>query len=55
MGSAAFSGGSDNSEARISGSQVLIDTNGDGTVDITLNLTGLTTASQLSVDDFLWT
>lgn len=53
-GASAFTGGSDNSEARISGAQLLIDTNGDGTADITINMTGLTAASQISASDFLW-
>jgi Ca2+-binding RTX toxin-like protein len=54
LGAGAFTGGSDNSEARVSGSQVLVDTNGDGTADITITLTGLTNANQLAVDDFLF-
>jgi Ca2+-binding RTX toxin-like protein len=54
LGAGSFSGGSDNSEARVSGSQVLVDTNGDGTSDITITLAGLTNASQLSVSDFVF-
>lgn len=54
LGTGAFTGGSDNSEARVVGNQVLVDTNGDGTADITITLTGLTNANQLSVDDFLF-
>jgi Ca2+-binding RTX toxin-like protein len=53
-GTAAFTGGSDNSEARISGNRVLVDANGDGVADITITLTGLTNANQLSVDDFIF-
>jgi Ca2+-binding RTX toxin-like protein len=53
-GTSAFTGGSDNSEARVAGNQVLVDTNGDGTTDITITLTGLTTASQLGASDFLF-
>ncbi len=53
-GSAAFTGGSDNSEARVSGSTVLIDVNGDGAADISVALTGLTKAGQLSANDFLF-
>jgi hypothetical protein len=53
-GTSAFTGGSDNSEARVVGNQVLVDTNGDGTTDITITLTGLTTASQLGAGDFLF-
>lgn len=55
LGSGAFTGGSDNSEARVSGSQVLVDTNGDGLSDFDITLTGLTNANQLGVDDFLFT
>lgn len=54
LGTDAFTGGSDNSEARVVGNQVLVDTNGDGTADITITLTGLTNGNQLSVDDFLF-
>ena len=54
LGASAFSGGSDNSEARVSGNQVLFDANGDGTADITIALTGLTSASQLAATDFLF-
>ena len=54
MGTGAFSGGSDNSEARIAGNQVLFDANGDGTADITITLTGLTAASQLAASDFVF-
>jgi trimeric autotransporter adhesin len=53
-GTSAFTGGSDNSEARVSGSQVLVDTNGDGTADITITLTGLTAATQLATSDFVF-
>lgn len=54
LGTGAFTGGSDNSEARVSGNQVLVDTNGDGTADITITLTGLTNASQLAASDFIF-
>lgn len=54
LGAGAFTGGSDNSEARVSGNQVLVDTDGDGVTDITITLTGLTNASQLTADDFLF-
>ena len=53
-GTSAFTGGSDNSEARVSGSQVLVDTNGDGVTDITITLTGLTSANQLAASDFIF-
>lgn len=53
--SGAYTGGSDNSEARVSGNQVLVDTNGDGLSDFDITLTGLTNANQLGVDDFLFT
>lgn len=55
LGSGAFTGGSDNSEARVSGNQVLVDANGDGLSDFDITLTGLTNANQLGVDDFLFT
>ncbi|MPM16301.1 hypothetical protein SDC9_62679 [bioreactor metagenome] len=55
LGTGAFSGGSDNSEARVTGNQVLIDTDGNGTANFTLTLTGLTSASQIGTDDFLFT
>jgi Ca2+-binding RTX toxin-like protein len=54
VGTGAFSSGSDNSEARISGNQVLFDSNGDGTADITIILTGLTSAAQLAASDFVF-
>lgn len=54
LGTATFSGGSDNSEARVSGNQVIFDANGDGTADITITLTGLTAATQLAATDFLF-
>lgn len=55
LGTGAFSGGSDNSEARVSGNQVLVDTDGNGVTNITITLTGLTNASQIGADDFLFT
>ena len=55
LGTGAFSGGSDNSEARVAGNQVLIDTDGNGTANFTLTLTGLTSSSQIGADDFLFT
>lgn len=54
IGAALFSGGSDNSEARVQNGQVLIDLDGNGTADITLTLTGLTSAGQLLASDFLF-
>jgi Ca2+-binding RTX toxin-like protein len=54
VGAGAFSGGSDNTEARISAGTVLMDFDGDGTADMTIKLTGLTTATQLSAGDFLF-
>ena len=54
LGTGGFSGGADNSEARVSGNQVLFDANGDGTADITLTLTGLTNASQLRESYFIF-
>ncbi|MGK9167497.1 hypothetical protein KXR53_14425 [Inquilinus limosus] len=52
-GAAAFTAGG-NSEARFSGEDVLVDTDGNGTVDITIYLTGMTTASQLQASDFVF-
>ncbi|WP_431302136.1 Calx-beta domain-containing protein [Sediminicoccus sp. BL-A-41-H5] len=54
LGTGAFTGGSDNSEARMQAGQVLVDVNGDGTSDIAITLTGLTSANQLSTSDFLF-
>ncbi len=54
IGAAAFSGGSDNSEVRVSGPQVQIDVNGDGAADILITMNGLTNAGQLNATDFLW-
>lgn len=53
-GASAFTGGSNNSEARIAGNQVLVDANGDGVTDITITLTGLTAATQLAATDFMF-
>lgn len=52
LGTAAFTGGSNNAEARVVGNQVLFDANGDGLADVTVTLTGLTSASQLATSDF---
>ena len=54
LGTSAFTGGSDNSEARISGSSLFVDTTGDGIADKTLILTGLTDATQLAASDFVF-
>ena len=54
LGTGTFTGGGDNSEARMQAGQVLVDVNGDGTQDIAITLTGLTSASQLSASDFLF-
>ena len=54
VGAGGFTGGSDNSEARVSGNKVQVDTNGDGNADITFTLTGLTSAAQLTGTDFLF-
>ena len=53
LGSGSFTA-SGNTQARVSGSQVLLDVDGNGTTDITINLTGLTSATQLSASDFLF-
>ncbi len=55
LGAGAFSGGSDNAEARVVGNKLMIDLNGDGVADFTLTMNGLTNASQLSANDFLFT
>jgi len=54
LGTEAFSGGLDNSEARFSGTRVEIDVDGNGIADISFAMTGLVSASQLQVDDFLF-
>ena len=54
LGTDAFTGGSDNSEARVNGNQIQVDANGDGVTDVTIKLTGLTSASQISASDFVW-
>lgn len=41
-----------NTEARVANGMVLVDTDGDGTADITIAVTGLTSASQLTAADF---
>lgn len=53
---AAFTGGSNNSEARFDSvtGKFQIDTDGDGTANMVLTLTGLTSATQLDTSDFLW-
>lgn len=53
LGAAAFTA-SGNSEARFASGQVLVDTDGNGTADITINLTGFTSASQLHTSDFVF-
>jgi len=53
-GDAAFTGGNDNSEARILGDKLLIDANGDGVADVTVTLTGLVSARQVTESDFLF-
>jgi Ca2+-binding RTX toxin-like protein len=53
-GGKTFTGGSDNTEARVVGDHLLVDANGDGVADLTIVLTGLTSANQLSAADFLF-
>ncbi|WP_343714498.1 calcium-binding protein [Inquilinus sp.] len=53
LGAAIFTGAG-NSEARFAGGQALIDTDGNGTTDITIKLTGITSASQLHASDFVF-
>lgn len=52
-GASAFTA-TGNSEARFNGSALLVDTNSNGTADLTLILTGITAAGQLSAADFSW-
>jgi Ca2+-binding RTX toxin-like protein len=53
IGAAAFTADG-NSEARFAGGQVFVDTDGNGSTDITVNLTGITSASQLNAMDFVF-
>jgi Ca2+-binding RTX toxin-like protein len=53
LGAAAFTASS-NSEARFASGQLLVDTNGNGTADITINVTGFTSATQLHASDFVF-
>jgi Ca2+-binding RTX toxin-like protein len=55
-GDAAFTGGSNNSEARFDSAtdRLLIDTDGDGMANFQLVLTGMTEATQVTASDFLW-
>ena len=50
---AAFTGGG-NSQARVMGSQVQLDLDGNGSLDLSINLTGLTGPADLTVLDFLF-
>ena len=54
VGAGAFTGGANNSEARVVGNQLQIDTDGNGTANIKILMTGLTSATQLTDSDFLW-
>lgn len=54
-GSADFSGGGDNSEARYAGGGLMhVDLDGDSFADIKFVVTGLTAANQVSAADFVW-
>ena len=44
-----------NSQARVQGGQVLVDTDGNGASDIAVTVTGLTSAGQLVAGDFQFT
>ncbi len=55
MGSGAFSGGKDNTEARMISGAIQMDINGDGKVDFTIKIDGLTSAAEISASDFLFT
>ena len=56
VGNAGFSGGYDNSEARVNlvTGRVIFDADGDGTGDIIIALTGLTLDTQLTITDFVF-
>lgn len=54
LGTGAFTGGLDNSEARMVGSEVLVDLDGNGIADITVTLTSLVSATQLAATDFVF-
>lgn len=51
LGSGSFSG-SGNTEARFADGKVFVDSDGDGITDITIRLSGITTAAQLSDGNF---
>ena len=55
-GASAFSGGSDNSEARFDATsgRLQIDVDGNGTFDFALKLTGMDAATDVTATDFLW-
>ena len=53
IGADGFSAGG-NTEARFSDGVLQLDADGDGLADVTISLTGLTSASQLSSADFLF-
>ena len=53
LGASAFTA-SGNSEARFAGGQLFVDTDGNGTTDITVKLTGIIDASQLHASDFVF-
>ncbi|OWJ56629.1 calcium-binding protein [Inquilinus limosus] len=53
LGAAAFTANG-SSEARFAGGQVLVDVDGNGEADIAINLTGITSASQLHASDFMF-
>ena len=52
LGAGNFSGGSDNTEARILNGAVILDLDGNGVGDNTILLTGLVNEDQLTVADF---
>lgn len=52
LGAAAFTA-TGNSEGRFAGGVLVVDTDGNGTVDVTLSLTGITSASQIHATDFI--
>ena len=53
LGAVAFTAAG-NSEARVQGSQLRVDVDGNGTTDILINFTGLTSAAEITASDFIW-
>ena len=54
VGSGAFAGGG-NTSAKVVGDLVQFDFDGNGSLDMSIKLIGLTSAAELSASDFLFT